>query len=209
MLSLAIAVAISASIMRSVTTLNESRFKPQYFTQNYKLPFQKLLKFRISMHKTSSQSALHKFCESKRITMSQQALNKAHSKFDHTPFSKLFTGVRDAFYGKEYLDKLHKFHDKLIVAIDGSETVPPNLPALIKQFGVTASFLTARISIAYDVLNDFIMDAAFTPLNISERVHAQNHIETVGKIIDLKNTIFIMDRGDASRELMKLLSEKS
>lgn len=33
MLSLAIAVAISASIMRSVTTLNESRFKPQYFTQ--------------------------------------------------------------------------------------------------------------------------------------------------------------------------------
>lgn len=32
-----IAVAISASIMRSVTTLNESRFKPQYFTINCRL----------------------------------------------------------------------------------------------------------------------------------------------------------------------------
>lgn len=139
-------------------------------------------------------------------------MSKAHSKFDHTPFSKLFTDVRAAFYGKEYLDKLHKFDDKLTVAIDGSETILPNLPALIKQFGgtgVTASSPTARISIAYDILNDFIMDAAFPPLNISERVHAQNHIETVGKIIDLKNAIFIMNRGDASRELMKLLSEKS
>ena len=54
------------------------------------------------------------------------------------------------------------------------------------------------MSIAYDVLNDFIIDAAFTPLNISERDHAKNHIESVGKIIDLKNSIFIMDRGYAS-----------
>ena len=33
MLSLVIAVAISASIIRAVSTLNESRLKPQYFTR--------------------------------------------------------------------------------------------------------------------------------------------------------------------------------
>ena len=212
MLSLAFAVAISASIMRAVTTLRESRFKPQYFTRNRKLPFEKLLKFLLSMHKTSSQSALNKFFESKGITMSQQALSKARSKFDHTPFSKLFTGVRDAFYSKKYFDKLRKFQNKLILAIDGSETVLPNLPALLEKFGgtgVKTSSPTARMSIAYDVLNDFIIDAAFTPLNVSERVHAKNHIEAVEKIIDLKNAIFIMDRGYASRELIELLSEKS
>lgn len=65
------------------------------------------------------------------------------------------------------------------------------------------------MSIAYDVLNDFIIDAAFTPLNISERTHAQNHIESVGKIIDLENSIFIMDRGYASKELIEILAEKS
>ena len=35
--------------------------------------------------------------------MSQQALSKARSKFDHTPFLKLFIAVRDAFYGTEYI----------------------------------------------------------------------------------------------------------
>ena len=110
--------------------------------------------------------------------MSQQALSKARSKFDHSPFLKLFNGVRDAFYGAEYLPTLRKFHDKFLVAIDGSETPLPNLPALLEKFGGTgakASSPTARMSIAYDVLNDFIIDAAFSPLTVSERDHAKDH----------------------------------
>ena len=212
MLSLAIAVAISASIVRAASTLNESRFKPQYFTRKRILPFEDLLRYLLSMHKTSSQSALNKFLERRGMTMSQQALSKARSKFDHSPFLKLFNGVRDAFYGAEYLPTLRKFHDKFLVAIDGSETPLPNLPALLEKFGGTgakASSPTARMSIAYDVLNDFIIDAAFSPLTVSERDHAKDHIENVGKIIDLKDTVFIMDRGYPSRELIELLSERS
>ena len=212
MLSLAIAVAFSASIVSASSTLEESRFKPQYFTRNRILPFEDLLRYLLSMHKTSSQSALNKFLERRGMTMSQQALSKARSKFDHSPFLKLFNGVRDAFYGAEYLPTLRKFHDKFLVAIDGSETPLPNLPALLEKFGGTGaktSSPTARMSIAYDVLNDFIIDAAFSPLTVSERDHAKDHIENVGKIIDLKDTIFIMDRGYPSRELIELLSKKS
>jgi len=198
--------------MRADSTLNESRLKPQYFTRNRKLPFQKLLKYLLSMHKSSSQSALNNFLEREGITMSQQALSKARSKFDHTPFLKLFTAIRDAFYGTEYINTLRKYNNKFIIAIDGSDTSLPNLPSLLEKFGGTgskASSPTARMSIAYDVLNDFIIDAAFTPLNISERAHAKNHIESVGKIIDLENSIFIMDRGYASKELIEILAEKS
>lgn len=212
MLSLALAVASSESIVRAVSTLNESRFNPRYFTRKRKLPFHSLLKFLLSMHKTSGQSALNVFLERKGITMTQQALSKARNKFDHTPFQKLFTAVRDAFYGAEYLDTLHKFCGKFLVAIDGSETPLPNLPSLLKKYGGTgakASSPTARMSIAYDVLNDIIIDADFTSLNVREREHAKNHIEKTGKIIDIKDTIFIMDRGYASRELIELLSEKS
>ena len=212
MLSFAMAVAISASIMRAVSTLNESRLKPQYFTRKRKLPFFALLKFLLSMHKTSTQSALGKFLERKGTNMSQQALSKARSKFDHTPFLKLFNGIRNAFYRSEYIDKLHKFNGKFLIAIDGSDTALPNLPSLLKKFGGTgskASSPTARMSIAYDILNDFIMEANFSPLNVSERDHAQNHIEQVGKIIDLKDSVFIMDRGYASQELIELLSKKS
>ena len=195
MLSLAIAVAFSASIVRAASTLEESRFKPQYFTRKRILPFEDLLRYLLSMHKTSSQSALNKFLERRGMTMSQQALSKARSKFDHSPFLKLFNGVRDAFYGAEYLPTLRKFHDKFLVAIDGSETPLPNLPALLEKFGGTG--------------DDFIIDAAFSPLTVSERDHAKDHIENVGKIIDLKDTIFIMDRGYPSRELIELLSKKS
>ena len=127
-------------------------------------------------------------------------------------YLKLFTAVRDAFYGAEYIDNLRKYHNKFLIAIDGSDTALPNLPSLIEKFGGTgskSSSPTARMSIAYDVLNDFIIDAAFTPLNVSEREHAKNHIESVGKIIDLKNSIFIMDRGYASQELIEIFSEKS
>ena len=212
MLSFAMAVAISASIMRAVSTLNESRLKPQYFTRKRKLPFYALLKFLLSMHKTSTQSALGKFLERKGITMSQQALSKARSKFDHTPFLKLFDGIRNAFYSSEYIDKLHKFNGKFLIAIDGSDTPLPNLPSLLKKFGGTgakASSPTARMSIAYDILNDFIMEANFSPLSVSERDHAKNHIEQVGKMIDLKDSVFIMDRGYASQELIELLSKKS
>ena len=212
MLSFAMAVAISASIMRAVSTLNESRLKPQYFTRKRKLPFYALLKFLLSMHKTSTQSALGKFLERKGITMSQQALSKARSKFDHTPFLKLFNGIRNAFYSSEYIDKLHKFNGKFLIAIDGSDTPLPNLPSLLKKFGGTgakASSPTARMSIAYDILNDFIMEANFSPLSVSERDHAKNHIEQVGKMVDLKDSVFIMDRGYASQELIELLSEKS
>ena len=212
MLSFAMAVAISASIMRAVSTLNESRLKPQYFTRKRKLPFYALLKFLLSMHKTSTQSALGKFLERKGITMSQQTLSKARSKFDHTPFLKLFDGIRNAFYSSEYIDKLHKFNGKFLIAIDGSDTPLPNLPSLLKKFGGTgakASSPTARMSIAYDILNDFIMEANFSPLSVSERDHAKNHIEQVGKMIDLKDSVFIMDRGYASQELIELLSKKS
>lgn len=81
MFTLALAVAISASIMRAVSILAESRFKPQYFTRKCKLPFHDLLKFLLSMHKTSSQCTWNDFLERKGITMSQQALSKARSKF--------------------------------------------------------------------------------------------------------------------------------
>ncbi len=71
-----------------------------------------------------------------------------------------------AFYSCQRYFLRKRVFDKLIVAIDGFETVLPNLTVLLKKFGGTgakASSPTARMSIAYDVLNDFIMDVAFTP----------------------------------------------
>ena len=93
MLSLAIALVISASIMRAVSTLVESRFKPQYFTRKRKMPFHDLLKYLLSMHRTSTQSALNKFFERKGITMSQQALSMIYESIN-----KVFSCCLSVFF---------------------------------------------------------------------------------------------------------------
>lgn len=144
--------------------------------------------------------------------MSQQALSKARNKFDHSPFWKLFIGIRDAFYAPAYLPTLSKLHNKFVIAIDGSTAELPNMPELHKKYGGTgakASSPTARMSIAYDVLNDFIMSADFTELSTGERELALIHIDEISRYLNLKDCMFIMDRGYASEELIRILSKKS
>lgn len=75
------------------------------------------------------------------------------------------------------------FHDNFLIAINSSETPLPNLPALREKFGGTgakASSPIARMSIIYDVLNDIIIDADFTPLkksNVFSKMGGQNSLQ--------------------------------
>ena len=171
---------ITQTILEDYETFDESRFRPEYFTRSRKMPFCKLLRFLLSMYKTSTQATLNKFLRKDDIFMSQQALSKARNKFDHSPFWKLFIGIRDTFYSKEYLPALSKMYDKFIIAIDGSTAELPNTPSLCEKYGGTGSKSespTARMSIAYDVLNDFIMSADFTEMSTGERELALIHID--------------------------------
>ena len=190
MITLVALAVLSQAILENPQTLIESRFSPRYFTRIRKMPFPKLLKYLLSMFKTSTQAALNVFFEEENITMSQQALSKARSKFDHTSFLKLFNGVSDALYG---------------------ESNRP-CPKLLEKFGGTsskASSPTARISMAYDVLNDYVIDANITPLSSDERTHALGHIDAVEKIIDPAQILYIFDRGYPSEELIRRLSLQS
>ena len=88
----------------------------------------------------------------------------------------------------------------------------PNIPKLLKKFGGTgskASSPTARISIAYDVFNDYVMDAGITPVSMGEREHAMNQIDAVEKLIKPEQELYIFDRGYPSEELIRRLAEKS
>lgn len=202
----------SSNVLKAPATLTESRFKPEYFTRNRIMPFLKVLKFLISMMKVSTQCALNLFFEEEGITMSQQALSKARNKFNHTPFLKVFEAIRDMMYDEENSPDLERYEGMIVIAIDGSQTPLPNIPKLRKKYGGTGSKRsspTARASIAYDVTNDFIMDADFVPLSVGERTLAMQHIKKVGEIIDLKEALFILDRGYPCEDLIRELSEKS
>lgn len=213
MINLIVLVSLAKAILENPLTLTESRFSPRYFTRIRKMPFPKLLEYLLSMFKTSTQAALNVFFEEEGITMSQQALSKARSKFNHTPFLKLFISAKKALYGKSNKPYLSLYKDKYyVVAIDGSDLALPNIPKLLEEFGGTgskASSPTARISIAYDVLNDYVMDADITPVSVGEREHAMTHIDAVEKLIKPEQALYIFDRGYPGEELIRRLSDKS
>ena len=212
MLKLLRATEITSETLEERTTVTESRFKPGYFTRNRKMPFAELLKFLLSMYKTSSQAALNQYFRGKEEHMTQQALSKARNHFDHTPFQKIFCAVRDAAYDEENIADMKRFMGLFLVAVDGSETALPNLPQLCEEFGGTgrcASSPTARMSIAYDVGNDFILDADMTALSTGERKLALRHLEQVGTLLPLKETLFIFDRGYPSKNLILELNQKT
>lgn len=146
-----------------------------------------------------------------RGSVSKQALSKARFKFDPDVIRRLFRGTAEAYH--ECTDiKLWKdtFH---VYAIDGSDVALENEPELKDHFGHSGSSkdaVTAMLSICYDVSNNFIMDASFSPYATSERDAARGHINAILSLpakVGIHN-LFLMDRGYPSGELMGELMDR-
>ena len=195
---------IIADLFNNPLTLEEARTKPSYFTRNRKMSFIELLKFLLRGGKCSAQAELNSFFQEKgdEIHMTQQALSKARSHLNHTPFMKAFYATVDAEYNMELDAALPRFYGYKFVAIDGSIIPLPNLPSLREEFGQINGSPSARASIANDVINNRIVEAEFEPLSYDERTLALRHIRKLAKRMVMSDTVFIFDRGYASKELI-------
>ena len=91
-------------------------------------------------------------------SVSQQALSKARNKFTCLPFKTAFDPIVSASYDDIHCSDLERFNGKFLIAIDCSTVALPNIPKLKHFLGTINKFPTARISMAYDALNDFVMD---------------------------------------------------
>jgi hypothetical protein len=192
--------------------LEAARFKPTFFTRERKMTFSEIVLFILSGFKTNTQTALSRFFHDyieKGNVMSQQAFSKARSHFDHSPFEFFFRDqIRRRFGGEHEIRLLYGFQ---VLAVDGSDIALPDIPKLLKTFGGTgrnASSPTAKISLLYDILNDFIVDAAIDRAGSSERHFALQHLE---KLLDIRETIkklLIFDRGYPSAGLIHELEKK-
>jgi hypothetical protein len=67
---------------------------------------------------------------------------------------------------------------------------------------------TAKISLLYDVLNDFIVDAAIDRAGSSERKFALRHMEKLADIKGTEKKLLIFDRGYPSAEFINELEMK-
>ena len=206
--------------------LNNARRKKGAFTRNNgKLPYWTMMKLLMSNIKKSISSALDDFFTEVRklaglpadetAICSQQAFSKARSGIDHTIFQECFNRVLDFLCSEGVLE----YHKRLggqwgiqFIAIDGSRIPLPCRKQLLDKYGGTgrdASSPTALASIAYDVLNDTILDAQFEPLSVSERELAMRHLEAIkaDKRVNLFYSMFVFDRGYASQDLIRFIEK--
>jgi hypothetical protein len=194
------------------STLETARTKVSFFTRVRKMSFQGIALCILSGFNTGTQVALNRFFEKnleREKTMSQQAFSKARSHFDHSPFEFLFRDLVELRYCGEH--EIELMHGYQLFAVDGSDIALPKMPGVLEAFGGTgrnADSPTAKISVLYDILNDFIVDAAIDKAGASERGFALSHIEKVRGMCPDINKLLIFDRGYPSASLIHELEKE-
>lgn len=204
--------------------LEKARRRKGAFTRNCgKLPFWTVMKLLMSNVKKSISAMLDDFFTQLRkeagmspdetIICSQQAFSKARAGIDHSIFKECFYRMLDFLCSPGSLE----FHKRLgglwgvqFIAIDGSKIPLPNRKQLLKLYGGMgrdASSPTAIASIAFDVLNERILDAQLESLSVDERTLAKRHMEAIkaDERVNLLNSLFVFDRGYASEDLIKFI----
>ena len=207
--------------------LQRARRRKGAFTRNCgKLPFWAVMKLLISNVKRTISAVLDEFfsnlAKASGIPLeetrqcSQQAFSKARAGIDHTIFKECFDRVIRFLCGPashKYLHRLACGWDIIPIGIDGSKIPLPNRKNLLDGYGgmgQDASSPTAIASIAYDSLNDIILDAQFEPLSVDERTLAKRHMLSIksGCLTDLGHAMFVFDRGYASADMFEFIQDK-
>lgn len=177
------------------------------------MDFPQLVYFLMNTINTSTQTALNRFFKNileERTHMSQQALSKARSHFDHSPFEGMFRQIAGMRYSRG--KKVRKWHRYQVLAVDGSDIALPNLPKLLQNFGGSgrnADSPAAHASILLDVPNDFVIDACLERYGTSERKMALGHMDALKECCPRGKKLLIFDRGYASLELILALQERN
>lgn len=206
--------------------LDNARIRSGAFTRNCKkLPYWTLMKLLMKNVKRTISASLDEFFTEMRkeagisisdtIHCSQQAFSKARSGIDHTIFTECFDRMLDFLCSSESLDyhtRLNGVWGRQIIAIDGSKIPLPNRKNLLDKYGTIgrgASSPTAIASVAYDVLNNRILDAQFESMSVDERTLAVTHMENIKSKArtNLLYTMFVFDRGYASEKLISYIED--
>ena len=192
---------------------NEARKNDCDFTRNRKLPLAVMMLMIIFKSiKTSSQLGIDDFMEDYtgdwRDAVSKQAFSKSRTNLDPWAIESLckknICGMCKAKGHDYYLNKYR------ICAIDGSKTALYNSQELKDKYGTLSGSEKAvgfLNSMAYDPLNNIILDASTNHCDTSERDCAKAHIEAVSKlqIPCRKKNLYLLDRGYPSADFLSYL----
>ena len=193
--------------------LDISRLNEGAFTRKRKggMEFPDALCFMLDMNKTALQSRLNRFYRevkgAKSIT--QQAFSKLRANFDHTPFEVMTRRLVFKEYSGAYeLPTWRGFH---LFAVDGSYLQLPWEPELAEVFGVRGGGKrpSAGISVLYDLLHGWVLDAEIDRTDRNERHALGRHVDFLaGELPNIAATaLLLLDRGYPSYDLLQKCEE--
>ena len=185
--------------------------KQTAFTRNRKLTFPVMIVLLLNFLTRTMQIELDDFfanvldAEMKSVT--KQAFFKARKNILPDAFKELFLMTRDMVLSK---NKIKCYKGYRVLAIDGSELrlnkTKENKEIFVSQSRSAENKTNARISLLYDVISNYVIDAQIGSIGISERDYAIKNLAHFSSICDEKD-IVIFDRGYPSRDMIATLSE--
>ncbi|MCJ7771551.1 MAG: IS4 family transposase [Desulfobacterales bacterium] len=187
--------------------MSQYRSNPTDFTRKRSFNFKSLSLFIISSIQSSIQRELDHFFASyngKGLSeqfVTQSAFSQARLKIKPGAFKELTDDCTQHFY-KHY--KIKKWNGFRLIGIDGSEALLPKNEETIREYGeyttncMDKTVVLARLSKAYDVLNDISIDAILCNRKTGEHSLANQHLAHTGK-----GDLALFDRGYPSFDLFK------
>ena len=198
--------------------LDISRLKEGAFTRKRAggMGFPDALCFMLDMNKTALQSRLNRFYREVKggKSITQQAFSKLRANFDHTPFEVMTRRLVYKEYSGAY--ELPTWRGYHLLAVDGSYLLLPQEDAIVKEFGVRGGKdkngirrASAGISVLFDVLHGWPLDAEIDHTDRSERHALERHIDLLaGKLPGIAaNALLLLDRGYPSYDLLRKCEE--
>ena len=190
---------------------NIGRLTPNSFTRERKMGFQKLMKYILNKKGLSTNMEINNFYNdiNEDENISNQSLLDQRLKLNPDVFISLNNDYLKLFY-QEHKEEVKLYKGYLLKAIDGSDFEIPNTKEAKEIYGNVGTkvknkddtIARATVSTSYDVLNKYIIEGFILPYRTSENKSSLEHIKHDQEITSNYNSIYIMDRGYISIELM-------
>jgi len=174
------------NLLHSQQFKEHCRKKKKYFTRKRILTFPVLAAFLMNMLTKTLQVELDRFFkvlkgQTSKVRVSKQAFSQARQKLSEKTFILLDERLVEEFYTDNTYTTWNGYR---LVGIDGSTAQLPDSDEIREGFGSVSNqygavMPMAKISVAYDVENDFGIDAIIAPYRSGERDLALQHLDVI------------------------------
>ena len=202
----------------NIKSINSQRYKNSIkaFTRDRKMGFKDFIWYLTFQKGRTTSMELDEYLKNKNgtyeISISKQAFSKQRFNLKPQIFIDIYKDYLTDFY-ENYPKEIKTYKGYNVFAIDGSMFEIPNTKELREEFKTQKNSsghresARARVSGIYDIENEFMIDAIITDCGQGEKQLAKEHIKAAGKIVDLRKSIIIFDRGYPGIDLIWFLEK--